>query len=233
MVLADGTGVLGIVAVADTLKPTAREAVSRLRAQGIAVAMITGDHGRTAKAIAREAGIDTVLADVLPEHKAQEVRKLQSAGKVVAMVGDGINDAPALAQADLGIAMGSGSDIAMETGGIVLVKNDPRDVLTAIMLSRATIGKIRQNLFFALFYNVLGIPLAAGLFASYGITLRPELAGLAMALSSVSVVTNSLTLRGFMPGSRNWLSSLAPVVMTALFAVLFFATTFFHFSSSL
>jgi len=191
----NGARLAGIIAVADTLKENSAEAVERLTEMGVEVYMITGDNRRTAEAIAAQAGIspDHVLAEVLPEHKAEEVAKLQTRGLTVAMVGDGINDTPALAQADVGIAMGAGTDIAMETGGIVLIKNDLRDAVTAIELSRATIRKIHQNFFWALGYNSLGIPVAAlGL-------LKPELAGAAMALSSVSVVTSSLMLRRFRP----------------------------------
>src|SRR3989337_1612338 len=185
--------------------------------RGIAVYMITGDNERTAKAIALQVGIENVLAEVLPQDKANEVKKLQDLGKKVAMVGDGINDAPALAQADIGIAMGSGTDVAMETGGIVIIKNDLRDVVHALDLSKTTVQKIRQNMFFALFYNVIGIPVAARVFMGIGLVLKPELAGLAMALSSVSVVTNSLLIKYFRPGRRNYVSLVAPVAMTAIF----------------
>jgi len=189
---------------------------------GLEIYMITGDNSTTAKAIADELGITNVLAEVMPEDKANEVKKLQESGKIVAMVGDGINDAPALTQANLGIAMGSGTDIALEAGGIVIIKNDLLDVVKAIQLSKETMGKIRQNMFFALFYNVMGIPIAARVFLGLGLILKPELAGLAMALSSISVVSNSLLLRNFKPGRKNVISILAPIFMIIIFSFLFF-----------
>ena len=221
MLLATQDEVLGIVAVADAIKPTTQTAVATLKRMGLDVFMITGDNMRTAVAIARQAGIDeqNIRAEVLPEDKSNEVKNIQASGIKVAMVGDGLNDAPALAQADLGIAMGSGTDVAMEAGGIVLMKSDLQDVVSAIQLSRETLGKVKQNLFFSLFYNVIGIPIAARIFIGLGIVLRPELAGLAMALSSVSVVSNSVLLRRFRPNHRNWVSTFAPVVMTVVFTV--------------
>lgn len=228
MILAEGDTVLGLIAVADTVKPTSSDAVRRLKAQGFDVAMISGDNARTADAIARSIGIEHVLAEVLPQDKANEVKKLQSAGKRVVMIGDGINDAPALAQADLGIAMGSGTDVAMEAGGIVIIKDDVNDVVTALELARETMNKIRQNMFFALFYNVIGIPIAArALYGTFGLLLQPELAGLAMAFSSVSVVSNSLLIRSFRPGRTNWPSRIAPLFMVVAFTTLFLGFALF------
>ncbi len=221
MLLADEHRVIGLIGVADTVKSTSLDALESLKKLGIRVYMITGDNKRTAEAIGRQLGIENILAEVLPENKTLEVKKLQQSGYIVAMVGDGINDSPALVQADLGIAMGSGADVAMESGQMIIMKNDLGDVLTAIQLSKETVGKIKQNMFFALFYNVLGIPVAAWVLAGIGLVLKPELAGLAMALSSVSVVTNSLLLKNFHPKKMNILSKIAPVLMTFLFVFLF------------
>lgn len=180
---------IGVVAVADTLKPQAKQAVKGLEGEGIGVVLLTGDNSYTAKAIGAELGIDRVIAEVLPGDKAKIIRQLQADGTIVAMVGDGVNDAPALATADIGIAIGSGSDVAKETGGIILIKDDLRDVVFAIRLSRATLRKIKQNLFWAFIYNSIGIPVAA-----FGL-LSPMIAAAAMALSSLSVITNSALLR--------------------------------------
>ncbi|APV45001.1 Cu(+) exporting ATPase [Dehalogenimonas formicexedens] len=193
----------GIVAVADTMKESSARAVAELKRMGLKVLMITGDNARTAQAIARQAGIDRVLAEVLPQDKAAEVKKLQSQGLKVAMVGDGINDAPALAQAEVGIAIGSGTDVAKETGNVILVKDDPLDVVAAVQVGRQTLGLIRQNLFWAFGYNTLAIPLGMGVLYPFTHQMvSPELAALLMATSSLSVTLNTLRMRGFVPQIR-------------------------------
>jgi len=195
--VAAGERFLGIAALSDRLKSSSAAAVAEMRRLGIRTFMITGDHRDVAAAVARQAGVDGFEAEVLPDRKQEVVKEYQAKGMSVGMVGDGINDAPALAQADIGIAIGSGTDVAKETGDVVLVRDDLMDVVRVIHLGRATLAKIKQNLFWALFYNILGLPIAAGaLYYPLGITLRPEFAGLAMAFSSVSVVTNSILLRG-------------------------------------
>jgi len=193
----------GLVAVADTLKESSVEAVNRLKEMGIKVGMITGDNRRTAEAIAKQVGIDHIMAEVLPEDKAKEVIKLQEQGNKVAMVGDGINDAPALAQANVGIAIGSGTDVAKETGDVILIKGDLRDVVSAIEVAKATMAKVKQNLWWAFSYNTLGIPIAAGLIYPFTAWIvSPQLAALFMALSSLSVTLNTLLLKGFVPSMK-------------------------------
>ena len=192
--------IVGLIAIADALKETTPDAVKAFRKLGLRVIMITGDNERTARAVARRAGIDHVLAGVLPQEKADAVRKLQDAGDVVAFVGDGINDAPALAQADVGIAIGSGTDVAIESGEMVLIRDDLRDAAAGIQLSRKVMARIRQNIFWAFAYNAALIPVASGiLYPFFGIALKPEWAGLAMAMSSVTVVSLSLALKRYRP----------------------------------
>jgi Cu+-exporting ATPase len=197
MFLAVGARLAGLLGVADPIKESTPAAVEGLRAEGLRIVMLTGDDRTTAEAVARRLGLDEVLAQVLPEEKAQVVRKLQAEGRVVAMTGDGVNDAPALAQAHVGIAMGTGTDVAIESAGVTLVRGDLRGILRARRLSRLTMRSVRQNLFFAFAYNALGVPIAAGaLYPALGLLLSPMLAAAAMSLSSVSVIANSLRLRG-------------------------------------
>jgi len=196
MFVAAGGKPAGLVGVADTIKESAKEAINELHRQKIEVVMMTGDNAKTAEAVARQLGIDKVFADVLPDQKAEKVKELQAEGKVVAMAGDGVNDAPALAQAQAGIAMGTGTDVAMESADITLLKGDLRGILRAIKLSKATMKNIRQNLFFAFIYNLVGVPIAAGvLYPVFGLLLSPMIASVAMTFSSVSVILNALRLR--------------------------------------
>lgn len=198
LILADEKQVFGIIGVADVVKPTSAKAIQKLKKLGIQVIMLTGDNARTAKAIQKQLDIDTVIAEVLPQDKEREISRLQEEGKTVAMVGDGLNDAPALARADVGIAIGAGTDVAIESADIVLMKNDLQDVATAIELSKAVIRNIKENLFWAFFYNVCGIPLAAGvLYPVFGLKLSPMFGAAAMSLSSLFVVSNALRLRFF------------------------------------
>jgi Cu2+-exporting ATPase len=195
MYVAVGGRAAGLVAVADKIRESARQAVIALHEMGVETVMLTGDNRHTAEAVARQLRMDTVIAEVLPEDKANQVTRLQSAGRKVAMVGDGVNDAPALAQADVGIAIGAGTDVAVETADVVLVKNDPADVPRSIVLARKVHSKIKQNLFWAAIYNLIAIPVAAGaLYPSLGVLLRPEWAALAMSASTVTVTLNALML---------------------------------------
>jgi Cu2+-exporting ATPase len=187
--------VKGVIGFADILKPGAVDAIDELHSRGMEVVMITGDNRRTAEVIAEKVGVDRFLAEVLPQDKAGEVKKLQGEGRQVAMVGDGINDAPALLQADVGIAIGAGTDIAIESADVVLIKSDPADVVKLVMLSKATMRKMKQNLLWASGYNALAIPIAAGILFPLGIVLRPEWGALIMSASSIIVVVNALLLR--------------------------------------
>ena len=203
ILVAAGNQSSGVIAIADMLKETSADAVRHLKSMGIQVVMITGDNKRTADAIARQIGIERVLAQVLPQDKAAEVRALQEKGEIVAFVGDGINDAPALAQADVGIAIGSGTDVAIESGDVVLIKDDLLDAVAAIQLSKKVMGRIKGNIFWAFAYNAALIPVAAGvLYPSFGFVFKPELAAPAMALSSVTVVSLSLLLKKYIPDAK-------------------------------
>jgi Cu+-exporting ATPase len=185
-----------LIGIADPIKDSAARAVADLRAQGLRLIMLTGDHRTSAEAVARQLGLDEVRAEVLPDQKAEEIRRLQADGRVVAMAGDGINDAPALARASVGIAMGTGTDVAIESAGITLVRGDLGGVVRAVKLSKATMANIRQNLAFAFLYNTLGVPIAAGvLYPFFGLLLSPMIASFAMTFSSVSVIVNALRLR--------------------------------------
>ena len=184
-----------LLAIADAVRPSARDAVEALKAQGVTPVMLTGDNAATAQRIARELGIDEVRAEVLPGGKAAEIEALQRQGRRVAMVGDGVNDAPALAQADVGIAIGAGTDVAVETADVVLMRSDPEDVVRAIAIGRGTLRKMRQNLGWAIGYNSIALPIAAGVFAPLGLTLRPEIAAISMSGSSVLVAVNALLLK--------------------------------------
>jgi Cu2+-exporting ATPase len=195
MLVAMNGQAVGLVAVADRVRASARETIARLKASGIQVAMLTGDNRRTAEAVGHELGIDRVFAEVLPSGKANYVKQLQGEGLFTAMVGDGVNDAPALAQADLGIAIGAGTGVAIETAEVVLMRSEPLDVLAAIHLSKATVSKMKQNLFWAAIYNVIAIPVAAGVLSPLGILLAPEVGALAMSASSLTVATNAVLLK--------------------------------------
>ena len=201
-VAVDGKAI-GVVAVADKIRESARIAIKALQDMDVQSVMLTGDNRRTAEAVAKQLGMTTVIAEVLPEDKASQIKKLQAQGRHVAMVGDGVNDAPALAQAQVGIAIGAGTDVAVETAGVVLVKNDPSDVAWGIKLARAVETKIKQNLFWAAIYNLLAIPIAAGvLYPGFGIQLRPEWAALLMSASTLIVTVNALLLNQFRTGQE-------------------------------
>ena len=201
--------VAGVISVADPVKPTTTDAIRQLHDDKVSIVMLTGDNEKTAQAVAKRLGLERVIADVLPDQKMEVIKELQADGRIVAMAGDGVNDAPALAQAHIGIAMGTGTDVAMESAGVTLVKGDLRGIASARALSRATMKNIRQNLFFAFAYNALGIPVAAGLlYPVFGLLLSPMIAAAAMSFSSVSVIGNALRLRNF-AASREYARPLA------------------------
>ena len=196
MILAVDGKVAGVVGAEDQIKENAKQAIAKMKNLGLEVVMITGDNKKTAETIGKELNIDRVFAEVLPEDKEKYVKKLQDEGKIVAMVGDGVNDAPALARADIGIAIGAGTDVAIETANIVLMKSDPYDILRAIKLSKATVRKMKENLFWASIYNLLAIPIAAGvLYPAFKISLRPEISALLMSVSSIIVAVNAVLLK--------------------------------------
>ncbi|MBQ2911399.1 MAG: metal-transporting ATPase, partial [Clostridia bacterium] len=203
LVFAKNKNIYGIIAVADVVKSTSKAAIDELKKLGIETVMLTGDNTRTANGIGRELNLDRIIADVLPQDKERVVSEVQQGGKTVAMVGDGVNDAPALVRSDVGIAIGSGTDVAAQSADVILMKNDLLDVVSAIRLSKAVIKNIKQNLFWAFFYNCLGIPLAAGVFSGIGLRLTPMFGAAAMSMSSVFVVTNALRLRKFMPNKAD------------------------------
>jgi magnesium-transporting ATPase (P-type) len=221
MLLSDWKNLLWMIAVADQLKDDAEKIVQKLINKWFEIYMITWDNTRTAQAIANQLWIKNILAQVLPQEKSEKIKELQSQWKVVAMVWDGINDAPALIQANLWIAMWNWTDVALESWWIILMSNNLEDVINSISLSKETVNKIKQNMIFAFLYNILGIPLAAGVFIKFGMMLKPEFAGLAMAMSSVSVVTNSLLLKFFRPWKSNIISKFAPIIMTIIFLFAF------------
>lgn len=222
MFLVQEKKVLAVIAVADVIRDGAPAAIKALKKYGLEVYMLTGDNYATAQAIAKQVEIDNVIAEVLPDEKLKWIKKLQNSESVVAFVGDGINDAPALAQADLAMVMSSGSDVALETGEIIIINNDLNSIASVIQLAKESINKVKQNIFFALIYNVIGIPIASRILASFGVILSPELAGLAMALSSLSVMINSLTLKYFRPNKSNIISMTTPILMIVSFLFIFF-----------
>jgi len=193
--IATADKIQGLIAMADLIRDESREAIKALKEQGLEVAMLTGDNKQTAAYVAKELGLDTFFAEVLPDQKATSIKRLQAQGKRVAMVGDGINDAPALVQADVGVAIGAGTDVAVESADVVLIKNDPRDVAVLVRLSKKTMQKMNQNLVWATGYNVVAIPIAAGVLVPLGIVLAPEFGAVTMSVSSVSVTINALLLR--------------------------------------